>query len=28
VEVGNDTVRHGLNGSASGRTIAAQPGDS
>ncbi len=28
VEVGNDVVRHGLNGSVSGGTIAAQAGDS
>ena len=28
VEVGNDAVRHGLNGLVSGRTIAAQAGDS
>jgi hypothetical protein len=28
VEVGNDAVRHGLNGLVSGRTIAAWLGDS
>jgi hypothetical protein len=28
VEVGNDAVRHGLNGLVSGRTIAVRPGDS
>ena len=28
VEVGNDAVRHGLNGLVSGGTIAAQAGDS
>jgi hypothetical protein len=28
VEMGNDAVRHGLNGLVSGRTIAAKAGDS